>query len=120
MDKNFILSVVNREAKKIWQDLAAIYPRLRNFRLNNRLYRTAGYCRQDVNCIDLGTKFFLYSEEYRDTMLDIILPHEIIHQADFFLFGESDKKCGHGTGWRTIMEAYGLSAEPFHQMEITR
>ena len=125
MDKNLLLQVVTREAQKIWRDLGAIYPSLRGFkapeiRLNDRLYRTAGYCQQDQNRIDLGTKFFLYSKEYRDQMIDIILPHEIIHQADFFLHGESDLKCGHGTGWREIMENYGLPAEPFHQMEITR
>jgi predicted SprT family Zn-dependent metalloprotease len=53
-------------------------------------------------------------------MIDIILPHEIIHQADFNLFGESEKKCGHGKNWCAIMQTYGLSPQKYHNMEISR
>lgn len=125
MDKNIILNVVNRQAQYVWQDLRALYPQLYNFTiptivLNNRLWRSAGFCYQQQNRVDLGTKFFLHSDEYRDYMLDVILPHELIHQADFFLHGESDLKCGHGMGWCKIMCNYGLEPEPFHDMEITR
>jgi predicted SprT family Zn-dependent metalloprotease len=53
-------------------------------------------------------------------MMDVILPHEIIHQADFNLFGESEKICGHGEKWCEIMVNYGLPANPYHTMEIPR
>lgn len=125
MNKESILKCVDFEAAQIWRELCRLYPRLRSFvvpeiRLNNRLWRSAGFCYQQQNRIELGTKFFLYSQDYADQMIEIILPHEIIHQADYYLHGESDLKCGHGTNWRTMMQAYGLAPEPFHSMEIKR
>jgi predicted SprT family Zn-dependent metalloprotease len=52
--------------------------------------------------------------------MDVILPHEIIHQADWNLFGKSEKICGHGANWQKIMLEYGLPANPHHTMEISR
>jgi predicted SprT family Zn-dependent metalloprotease len=49
-----------------------------------------------------------------------ILPHEIIHQADFDLFGESEKNCGHGKNWVSLMLQYGLKPDFYHTMEILR
>jgi len=102
-----------------------MYPPLTSFNppiieLNGRLYRTAGRCHQEDNVIQLGIKFFEHSIEYRDIMTEIILPHEIIHQVDYNLYGDSEAKCGHGKKWQEIMINYGLEANPYHKMEITR
>ena len=51
-------------------------------------------------------------------MFAVILPHEMAHQADFNLFGDSEKNCGHGRKWCEIMVRYGLPANKYHSMEL--
>lgn len=116
---------MKRESVMIWDSLCEIYTPLVHYNepkveLNGRLWRTAGMCFQEENVIQLGTKFFFANTKYRDYMTDVILPHEIAHQADFNLFGKSEKKCGHGKKWAEIMVQLGLEANPYHSMEITR
>ena len=125
MDKKIITRLIQREASTIWDSLCEIYPNLINFdcpevSLNGRLWRVAGLNDQQNNKIELGFKFFNHSKKYANNMIDVILPHEIIHQADFNLYGESEKICGHGKKWREIMVNYGLEPEPFHTMDIKR
>lgn len=125
MDKTKMLKLLKLEANIIWDSLCEMYPKLAKFdcpkiSLNGRLYRTAGRCHQENNLIELGTKFLEHSIEYRDIMLNVILPHEIIHQADFNLFGESEKICGHGEKWCEIMNNYGLPASKHHEMDIKK
>jgi predicted SprT family Zn-dependent metalloprotease len=124
MDKKIILKLINRESVMVWDSLCEIYPALVNFdcpkfELNGRLWRTAGMCYQEESRIELGYKFFL-EKSTRNTMIDVILPHEIIHQADYNLFGDSEKNCGHGVKWCEIMVNYGLDADPYHTMDIKR
>ena len=125
MKKKDLLAILQNQTNIIWDNLCEMYPRLTKYNppvieLNGRLYRTAGRCHQEDNIIQLGTKFFQHSIEYRDIMTEVILPHEIIHQADYNLFGESEAKCGHGKKWQEIMINYGLEPNPFHNMEISR
>jgi predicted SprT family Zn-dependent metalloprotease len=125
MDKKLILDIMKRESVMIWDSLCEIYTPLVHFNepkveLNGRFWRCAGICFQEENRIQLATKFFFANAKYRDIMTDVILPHEIIHQADYNLFGLSEKKCGHGEKWCEIMVKYGLPAEIYHNMEITR
>jgi predicted SprT family Zn-dependent metalloprotease len=125
MKKKDLLTILQNQTNLIWDNLCEMYPPLTSFNppiieLNGRLYRTAGRCHQEDNIIQLGTKFLTHSIEYRDIMTDIILPHEIIHQADYNLFGLSEAKCGHGKKWQEIMVNYGLEPNPYHSMEITR
>ena len=125
MDRKKLLNILNNQTLIIWDNLCELYPRLTRYnppiiKVNGRLYRTAGRCHQEDNIIELGFKFFTYSLKYRDIMTDIILPHEIIHQADYNLFGLSEAKCGHGKKWQEIMINYGLSPDKYHSMEITR
>jgi predicted SprT family Zn-dependent metalloprotease len=68
----------------------------------------------------MGYKFFKANTNYFNIMMDVILPHEIIHQADWNLFGKSEKICGHGENWQKIMLEYGLDPNPHHTMEILR
>lgn len=124
MDKKIILRLVQRESAMVWDALCEIYPTLvfidpPKLKLNPYFWRTAGCCHQDTGIVELGFKFF-QKRDNLSTMIDVILPHEIIHYADWVLYGESDKKCGHGTNWQKIMLEYGLPADPFHSMEIPR
>lgn len=123
MDKQKILKIVQAEARTVWAGLCEMYPSLEHFKmpeivLNNRIWRTAGFCYQESNRVELGTKFFLAG--HTSTMLDIILPHELIHQADWNLYGVSEKKCGHGEKWCEMMVEYGLEPEALHKMWINR
>lgn len=116
---------LERRAALIWGDLCELRPRLVRFNepkitLNNRLWRVAGYCLQEENKVELGSKFLWFSLATRKTMLSVILPHEIIHQADYNLYGVSEKSCGHGKNWAKLMLEYGLPANKYHSMEITR
>ena len=125
MDKKTLLTLIQRETVMIWDTLCEIYSPLVHYNepkleLNGRLWRTAGMCFQAENRIQLATKFFFHKTEYRNYMIDVILPHEIAHQADFNLFGNSEKICGHGKKWAEIMVQLSLDANPYHSMEINR
>lgn len=113
-------------ANKVWDVLAEGYPRLTRFdppklRLNNRLYRCAGmaYSEDGANRVEMGTKFFLFSAEYEQLMYTEILPHEVIHVADFRLNQYKDyHKFFHAENWQEMMVYYGLPARETHSMEI--
>lgn len=125
MDKKKLLTLIEREAVMVWDTLIEIYPTLMaydppKFKLNPYTWRTAGMCFQEENVIELGYKFFKAGNKTFNTMIDVILPHEMIHQADWNLFGESEKKCGHGEKWCEMMVKYGLPADKYHSMEISR
>lgn len=125
MDRKQLTKILNNQTAIIWDNLCELYPALVKYnppiiKINGRLYRTAGLCLQEDNIIELGYKFFLHSNNYQKQMFEIILPHEIIHQADFNLFGLSEKNCGHGKKWREIMVQYGLEPNPYHSMEVKR
>ncbi len=122
MDRAKLQTLVTSEAETIWDAMCEIYPHLAKFNppkieLNPYCWKTAGSCFQDQNRVSLSLKFFKY---HFDTMIDVILPHEIAHQVDYNLFGESEKRCGHGKNWKMIMLAYGLPANPYHSMNIPR
>ena len=125
MDRKQLTKMLNNRTAIIWDNLSEIYPQLTKYNppiieINGRLYRTAGRCHQEDNIIQLGYKFFIHSRSYYSNMITVILPHEIIHQADYNLFGLSEAKCGHGKKWHEIMINYGLEPNPFHTMEIKK
>lgn len=111
---------IDYHASKIWDALCETYPKLVKFDcpkivLCNRLTRTAGKCYQGLRKVHIGNKFFA---KHQAEMVRVILAHEIIHQADFDLNGESEKKCGHGKKWSEMMVKYGLPANKYHSLEI--
>ena len=125
MNRKQLTLQLEQQTDKIWGELAEIDFRLARFnppkiKVDGRLYRTAGMCHQDENLVRLGYKFFTYSKLYFRQMCVVILPHEIIHQADFNLFGESEKICGHGKNWCNLMVQYGLKPLTYHTMDITK
>ena len=111
---------LNRYTRELWAKYTKAFPGLAKFKapeivLNNRLSRTAGRCWQATNKIDLAAKFFAKNQS---EMLTIILPHELAHQIDFNLHGESEKKCGHGKKWCEIMVQLGLPPAKYHSLEL--
>lgn len=125
MDKKALLTLLQRETVMIWDSLCEIYTPLVHYNepkleLNPYFWRCAGACFQEENRIQMGYKFFKANTNYFNCMIDVILPHEVIHQADWNLFGKSEKICGHGTQWQKMMLEYGLPANPHHTMEILR
>lgn len=125
MDKKALLTHLHRETVMIWDSLCELYTPLVHYNepkleLNPYMWRTAGQCFQEQNRIQMAYKFFKANTNYFNNMMDVILPHEVIHQADYNLFGISEKNCGHGEKWREIMVNYGLPANPHHTMEILR
>lgn len=114
------LHTIETVTDNIWLALIESYPKLVRFDapkivLCNRLTRTAGKCYQEENRIHLGNKFF---QRNHNAMMLEILPHEIAHQADFNIFGLSEKNCGHGKKWCEIMVKLGLPANKFHSLTI--
>lgn len=125
MDKRKLLKHIAIETEIVWDSLCEIYTPLVRFNppkivLNPYTWKTAGSCYQTLSKVELGYKFFASNRENFNYMIDVILPHELAHQADFNLFGESEKTCGHGEKWCEIMVNLGLKAKPFHSMEIER
>ena len=125
MNREKLTEFLTRQTDRVWDRLCESYPNLVRYnppiiKLSGRLWRTAGMCHQENNIVQLGYKFFLAKPEYYNEMVSVILPHEIIHQADYNLFGESEKKCGHGKNWCDIMVKYGLPPNKHHNMEISR
>jgi predicted SprT family Zn-dependent metalloprotease len=125
MNRKTLEKLLIAETAIIWDSLCELQPKLCKFNppvilLCARLWRTAGFCLQEERIVKLGYKFFLHSDKYCKEMVSQILPHEIIHQADFDLFGESEKNCGHGKNWQNLMVQYGLKPDFYHTMEISR
>lgn len=113
-----LIYTVEKATDSIWSALAESYPKLVRFDapkivLNNRFTKTAGCNYQTLNQIDLATKFFARNSV---EMFSVILPHEIAHQADYNIFGQSEKKCGHGKNWAKIMVELGLPANKYHSL----
>lgn len=125
MNKQTLLYRLQSKAESIWEALAESHLALvrlnpPQIKLNGRLYRTAGRCFQDLAIVEIGSQFFGRSHEWDHKMYNVILPHEIIHYADWVLYGESEAKCGHGKGWRKLMLEYGLPDNPYHDMWIEK
>ena len=117
MNREFLIA---RKTEKIWDEFCESYPKLVWFNppkivLCNRLYRTAGKSYQTENRIHLANKFFTNNNA---VMFSVILPHELAHQADYNLFGDSEKNCGHGKKWCESMVNYGLPANKYHSMTL--
>lgn len=117
-----LTETVKTICQRHWQKFVLLYPELQYFempeiKLNGRLKVTAGLCFQQSNRIEFGINFWLHSQEYLTIMSHEIVPHELAHQVDFNLYGESEKKCGHGKNWQKIMLNYGLAPKRYHRMD---
>ena len=116
MDKR----LVDMFAAKHWTTLIGMYPKLCAYEcpkivLCNRLTKTAGKSCQEDRIIRLANKYFTRNAV---EIFAIVLPHELIHQADFDLNGKSEKSCGHGEKWHSMMIKFGIPADKYHSMEL--
>lgn len=123
MSNGIILADLNAKGSIFWNKLQKIHPKLKritcpNVTLNNRFTVTAGAAYQNDRRIELATKFIIHSDRYYAIMFNVILPHELAHIADYDLFGESNKKCGHGDNWKMIMLQLGLRPDKYHPMRL--
>lgn len=123
VDRHLLLVDLKKCATGIWNTLCELQPRLCKFdcpdvRLNGRMWRCAGQAFLESGYITISPKF--YDAGFSTRMNKIILPHELIHMADWYLFGASEKKCGHGKNWVMLMIQYGLEPDVFHTMNVTQ
>ncbi len=122
MTKVQLLNLIRKESRIVWDTLNRMYPKLSRYprpeiRLNPYCWRTAGMCYQEWNEIELSFKFF---DKHPAEMIQTVLPHELIHQVDWNLYGISEDKSGHGINWMQIMVEYGLPPERYHSMKVKR
>lgn len=123
MDKRILEQQVGDRCRRVWHRLQGQYSELGQFdcpqvKINARLYRTAGRCFQDLGVVEFGKRFFEYSPKFYMEMINVIVPHELIHQADFYLHGASPMPCGHGATWQRMMRKFGLEPNKYHDMWI--
>lgn len=116
-----LLEPVVTTCRAIWTALQAQHPKLAahsmpEIALNARLKASAGRCFPTLNLVEFGPDFLLHSETFTTLMYRVIMPHELIHQADYNLHGESEFVHGHGKNWTRLMVEYGLPANRFHPM----
>ena len=106
-------------AERLWVSYKKIFPELKGdcpkIILSNRLTKTGGYNLSEENTVTLGNKFFAKNS---DTMLNVILPHELAHQIDYNLHGWTKGRKHHNSKWCGIMMILGLSPDPYHTMEL--
>jgi predicted SprT family Zn-dependent metalloprotease len=105
----------------VWAALQAQHTALRRsplpeIAINARLKSSAGRCFPSLNLVEFGPDFLMHSTEYTQLMFRVIIPHELIHQADYNLYGESEFVHGHGKNWTRLMLQYGLPADRYHPM----
>lgn len=116
------LDKINKKADSVWLEFCEIYPRLIRLNrpqiiANNRFTRTAACCEVENNIIHFGMKFM---PKFENEMLTVVLPHEIAHQIDYILHGLPKNNRWHGKTWAEIMVKYGLPANPYHNMDLTK
>jgi len=117
-----LIKVVTAAVTLHWTAMQELWPTLKDYsvpkvRINNRMYRTAGLAHCEVHEVEFSSKFF---NRYKTEMLCVIVPHELIHVADFIMFGEDPTDMWHGPAWRQLMLEYGLPPEAFHQYYINK
>lgn len=120
MNRQIVTRNIQTSGENAWARFCAHFPELSNFnmpiiRLNNRIYKTAGYCDIESNIVDISWKLFQNHKNHFE-LYNVIIPHEIAHQIDFNFHGIPKRY--HNKNWAHIMETYGLPANPYHTLEI--
>ena len=95
-----------------WEKLIKLRPALKthyipNIMFDMRLTKAAGYCYYTMNVIRLSP--FYYTQN-RKEFEEVIIPHELIHQAIYNLHGDTDDD--HGPLWQALMVEFGLPPNP--------
>lgn len=118
MTRNELHNRIGYHSAKVWETLCELRPALVRFDvpkivLSPYLWRTAGQANQVERIAEFSIKFTIASKERAWYMQHIIIPHELIHHADYDLYGESEKNCGHGEKWAQLMVDYGIPADVY-------
>lgn len=118
MDRDFLQDVADFNAKMWWNRFRKEYPQLSplipKVVLNNRLKTTAGraFIEDNPQYIDLSTELFW---EYTEEFLQDTIPHELAHLVAYTIYGDS----GHGKGWKSIIQQFGINTTRLHNMVNT-
>jgi len=115
-----MIHTIEKRIHKLWGEYAEIFPKLvkhdpPSIELNDRLYKTAGFCIVEDNHIVLSSAYLGQHPRY---MLLTILPHEMAHSMDYILNGWYTRKHCHASPWKNIMVAIGQAPNPYHHMEL--
>lgn len=72
-------------------------------------------------CVSGREKYIRYNSaifaEYYTENLEQTVPHEVAHYAVYEVFGRKTKP--HGIEWKTLMNAFGVSAEVTSKLDVT-
>lgn len=118
MDIRYLQEVADYRAYYWWSRFRKVYPQLQAVTpkvvLNNRLKTTAGraFIENNPQYIDLSVELFW---EYTEEFLHDTIPHELAHLVAYTVFGDS----GHGKGWKTIIQQFGINTTRLHNMVNT-
>ena len=117
-----LIQVLEQKVSRIWHELQELYPKLKKHnapkvKINNRMWRTAGLAHCEIHCVEFSSKFF---NRYEFEMYREIIPHELIHVADFIINGDDPTNFWHGPMWCKMMQEYGLPPNRFHQYYINK
>lgn len=117
-----LIQVLEQKVSRIWRELQELYPRLKKHnapkvKINNRMWRTAGLAHCEIHCVEFSSKFF---NRYEFEMYREIIPHELIHVADFIINGDDPTDLWHGPMWCKMMQQYGLPPAATHEYYINK
>jgi len=117
-----LIQVLEQQVSRTWRELQELYPKLKKYnapkvKINNRMWRTAGLAHCEIHCVEFSSKFF---NRYEFEMYREIIPHELIHVADFIINGDDPTNFWHGPMWCKMMKEYGLPPNRFHEYYINR
>ena len=117
-----LIQVLEQKVSRTWRELQELYPKLKKYnapkvKINNRMWRTAGLAHCEIHCVEFSSKFF---NRYEFEMYREIIPHELIHVADFIINGDDPTNFWHGPMWCKMMQEYGLPPNRFHEYYINK
>ena len=117
-----LIQVLEQQVSRTWRELQELYPKLKKYnapkvKINNRMWRTAGLAHCEIHCVEFSSKFF---NRYEFEMYREIIPHELIHVADFIINGDDPTNFWHGPMWCKMMQEYGLEPNRFHNLYINK
>ena len=117
-----LIQVLEQKVSRTWRELQELYPKLKKYnapkvKINNRMWRTAGLAHCEIHSVEFSSKFF---NRYEFEMYREIVPHELIHVADFIINGDDPTNFWHGPMWCKMMQEYGLPPNRFHEYYINK
>lgn len=112
-----LAKMVMPSVNEAWDKLIKLRPALKTHYMPSvlfdmRLTKAAAYCYYQMNVIRLSP--FYYTQNQKE-FEQVIIPHELIHQAIYNLHGETESD--HCPLWEQLMIEYGL--EPNHNTSHT-